>query len=315
MIIGTQDLYLFLRLLNVISERIGDMVELANRAEELQANTPPNPNKVLLDLQTDEEKLAVGMGMEVPLKEPGLKGYKGFLAILYAQLETTACETKMEDAVQQMIGNEAFKVFNLDKMVASMVRHLKAAMDDQLNVKLLQLWHHQVVNGSMTKEKYFEMAARLTRTRTDSVYRFHYSTAIDPDRPEILVELLGSLNQEIFGGSRAETQGGPRSTSGTAASSGEDGKGEVDSVAGAGTGTEAGASMTEGNDEMGEVVSETLLGKGGRSGSHSHSSAESGYSSDGRDKTHGGQEGGSSSGEKEANEELKEGRGKRRRKE
>ncbi|CAM9689999.1 unnamed protein product, partial [Phaeothamnion confervicola] len=46
---------------------------------------------------------------------------------------------KFEEASQLLLGNEAFRLFQLDRVVNALVKHLKAAVDDGNGKRLLDL--------------------------------------------------------------------------------------------------------------------------------------------------------------------------------
>ncbi|CAB1111890.1 unnamed protein product [Ectocarpus sp. CCAP 1310/34] len=190
----TQELYVLMRIHHVLCDRLGKAVKLAEDAKALKAGQKDHPQNPIIreSCETDEEKLMRSLGLgggDSPLafslapppssdgKGGGLRGYSGFLALLYAFTDQSNSELKLEDAVQLTVGNEAYMLFSYDKVINAFLRQLKLVVDDDSSLKMLQLFEHQAALGAFQPARLLSECRKVLKSKVDNLFRLQWSTA------------------------------------------------------------------------------------------------------------------------------------------
>lgn len=159
---GTQMCYIFLRLHHALYARLRTAKVLAHEmqqskrasaaggigedlmSEEIFANgssnaTPSSPRASSLP--------GTGAAMGSGALGGGLSGsnlYSHFLGQVYALVEGSMEQNRFEDFCRTTLGNKAYVLYTLDKIVGQLVKHLQAMANDENVNKLIGLfvYHH-----------------------------------------------------------------------------------------------------------------------------------------------------------------------------
>ncbi|CAN0048324.1 unnamed protein product, partial [Laminaria digitata] len=162
-----------------------------------QRDHPQHPlGREGVELEEDKLLRAIGLGTPDRANNDGhgsaLRGYPGLLTLLYAFTEQNSInDIKLEDAVQLTVGNDAFMLFSYDKVMNCFLRQLKVVMDDQLSLKMLQLFRHQAGLGQSSPTRYLSECSRVVKGRSSNLFRLQWSEA--SEGPEGCCSLLMEL--------------------------------------------------------------------------------------------------------------------------
>ncbi|CAM9790345.1 unnamed protein product, partial [Scytosiphon promiscuus] len=248
MLLCTQELYVLMRIHHVLCERLGKAVTLSEAAKALKDAQKDHPSNPLVrdGVEADEDKLIRSLGLggafasvadkhSPPLsseeekekwrgKGKSLRGYGGFLALLYAFTEQNTSELKLEDAVQLTVGNEAYMLFSYDKVMNAFLRQLKTVVDDDSSLKMLQLFdHQQAALGAFQPARFLSECRKVLKTKVDNLYRLQWSVASTDTPPSssssddgasLLVELVMPTSGSSGGGGGGSSSSSSSSNSG-----------------------------------------------------------------------------------------------------
>ncbi|GMH04285.1 hypothetical protein Nepgr_006124 [Nepenthes gracilis] len=126
-------------------------------------------------------------------KEWGSLGpYTSFLSALYSLLDGSSDNAKFEDDCRDIIGNQSYELFTLDKLIFKLVKQLQTVATDDMDNKLLQLYEYEKSRkpGKFNDSVYNENARVLLHE--ENIYRFECSSS--PAR--LSVQLMGSGNEK-----------------------------------------------------------------------------------------------------------------------
>uniref|UniRef100_A0A7S0TBW7 Histone deacetylase interacting domain-containing protein n=1 Tax=Pseudo-nitzschia delicatissima TaxID=44447 RepID=A0A7S0TBW7_9STRA len=177
LIIGTQSLYLFFRLHQILCRRIA----IARRlAFEVNDNS---------SLQTLVEPI------------PGLKGaaagkrrYESFLSLIYALLDggtgSSSEGGKFEDRVRTLLGHASYELATMDKVISHILKNIQNMANDDTMWSLVQLFRRHIDAGGFKPEALRQEAAYLSEG--EPMYAFQYCP-IQKDRGEKAVLHIESL--------------------------------------------------------------------------------------------------------------------------
>jgi len=177
LIIGTQSLYLFFRLHQILCRRIA----IARRlAFEVNDNS---------SLQTLVEPI------------PGLKGaaagkrrYESFLSLVYALLDggtgSSSEGGKFEDRVRTLLGHGAYELATMDKVISHILKNIQNMANDDTMWSLVQLFRRHIDAGGFKPEALRQEAAYLSEG--EPMYAFQYCP-IQKDRGEKAVLHIESV--------------------------------------------------------------------------------------------------------------------------
>ncbi|XP_071706353.1 paired amphipathic helix protein Sin3-like 2 isoform X2 [Rutidosis leptorrhynchoides] len=118
--------------------------------------------------------------------------YSRFMSALYSLLDGSADNAKFEDDCRDIIGNQSYVLFTLDKLIFKLVKQLQTVADDDTDNKLLQLYEYE---RSRTAEKfidfvYYENAH--VHLHDENIYRFQCSSV--PSR--LTIQLMDDGNEK-----------------------------------------------------------------------------------------------------------------------
>jgi len=159
LIIGTQSLYLFFRLHQILCRRIG----IARRLAFTVGNDP--------SLQTVVEPLRGQVGVAA-----GKRRYEAFLSLVYALLDGgtgSASEGgKFEDRVRTLLGHWSYELATFDKVISHILKNIQNMANDDTMWSLIQLYRRHVDAGGFKPEALRQEAAYLSEG--EPMYAFQY---------------------------------------------------------------------------------------------------------------------------------------------
>jgi paired amphipathic helix protein Sin3a len=180
LIIGTQSLFLFFRLHEILCRRVGIARKLAYEVH----NTP--------SLQTLVEPMPGQYGTAA-----GKRRYEAFLSLVYALLDGGtggASEGgKFEDRVRTLLGHWGYELATMDKLISHILKNIQSMANDDTMWSLVQLFRRHIDAGGFKPEALRQEAAYLSEG--EPMYAFQYCP-IQKDRGEkavLHVESLGVI--------------------------------------------------------------------------------------------------------------------------
>ncbi|XP_030553614.2 paired amphipathic helix protein Sin3-like 2 isoform X1 [Rhodamnia argentea] len=165
---GNDDFYVLFRLHQILYERI------------LSAKTN--------SINTDRRRISEDIGSPDP--------YARFMRILYNLLDGTIDNAKFEDECRDIIGNQSYVLFTLDKLIYKLVKQLQLVASDDMDNKLLQLFDYEKSRKSarFVDPVYYENARIFLHD--ENIYRIEFSFAA----PSLSIQLMDNPNEkpEVF---------------------------------------------------------------------------------------------------------------------
>ncbi|KAM7277930.1 hypothetical protein ACFE04_005064 [Oxalis oulophora] len=123
--------------------------------------------------------------------------YGSFMTALYNLLDGSADNSMFEDECRDILGNQSYVLFTLDKLIYKLVKQLITVATDEMDIKLLNL--HEYENsrgpGKFSDSVYHENARVLLHE--ENLYRLKFSTASSL----VSIQLMDNLIEkpELFG--------------------------------------------------------------------------------------------------------------------
>jgi len=180
LMIGTQSLYLFFRLHQILCHRIGIARKLAFEVK----NDPSF--QTLVEQMPDQSRTASGK-----------RRYESFLSLVYALLDggtgTAAEGGKFEDRVRSLLGHGGYELATMDKLISHILKNIQSMANDDTMWSLVQLFRRHLDAGGFRPEAFRQEAAYLSDG--EHMYAFQLCT-ISKDRGDksvLHVENLGAI--------------------------------------------------------------------------------------------------------------------------
>lgn len=180
--IGTQNLYLFFRLYEILVSRLGAAYELA-------FNVKDN-----LSLQSMVEQM--------PGDDPaalGRKRYDAFLSLVFALVDggtsgSAADGGKFEDRVRSLLGHGGYAMATMDKLISHISKNMQSMVNDDTMWNLMQLYRRHMDAGDFRPEAFREEAAFLSDG--ESMYAFQKCPVhkYGGDKCVLYIEHLGVIS-------------------------------------------------------------------------------------------------------------------------
>ncbi len=232
MFLGSSDLYVLLRLWQVLVSRLkqartlclvnGSYPQLYSENHPVK---PIGPNGEILSpkdlLKIKIDQYGKGLGLSPSDYPPsGLNSYQGLLVMVGASLPYSndkscalAGRSKLGDALQFLIGNDSYMLFTLDKLLLNIGRQLQKVCDDEMSSTLIEVWNTRRASlkeegggGKGTRESYLaavgKALAELQETSGSALPHDVYSFSVLFENsvrctPEFLsIELLGHIDAD-----------------------------------------------------------------------------------------------------------------------
>ena len=151
LMIGTQSLYLFFRLHQILCRRIGIARKLAFEVK----NDP--------SLQTLVEQMPGQYGSGAAA---GKRRYDAFLSLVYALLDGgtggAAEGGKFEDRVRSLLGHGGYELATMDKLISHILKNIQSMANDDTMWSLVQLFRRHLDAGGFKPEAFRQEAAYLS---------------------------------------------------------------------------------------------------------------------------------------------------------
>eukprot|EP00985_Skeletonema_marinoi_P012997 scaffold6389_cov107-Skeletonema_marinoi.AAC.1 len=184
LIIGTQYLYLFFRLhqvlvrrLNIakdISSRVCKNTELRRHIDRLTYEGDPNEGKIR---------------------------YEAFLSLVYSLVETgTGLNeepegAKFEDRVRYLLGNDSYELATMDKLISHILKHLQHMANDETLQNMIEIYRRHKLAGSFKPSAFREEAALMSEG--ENMYAFQICNVPKIDQKILHFEYLGCIAEDI----------------------------------------------------------------------------------------------------------------------
>jgi hypothetical protein len=194
--IGTQNLYLFFRLYQILVTRLGVAYELAFGVKDN------------LTLQSMVEQMPGDDAAAL-----GRKRYDAFLSLVFALLDGgtsgSASEGgKYEDRIRSLLGHGGFKMATMDKLISHILKNMQSMVNDDTMWNLMQLYRRHMDAGDFRPEAFRQEAAFLSDG--ESMYAFQKCPVHKGggDKCVLYVEHLGviSESEEVSGAAVEATE-------------------------------------------------------------------------------------------------------------
>jgi hypothetical protein len=178
--IGTQSLFLFLRLHQLLVRRLSIAYKLA-----YSVGTDP---------------AMVSMVEQMPHGSPETVGktrYEAFLALVYSLFDGGMHGSdggKYEDRIRSLLGNGAYELATLDKLISSIWKNLQSLAQDETMWNLVQLYRRHKDTGMFQPESFRQEAAYLSDH--EPMYAFQHCPIPGKDEAVLHIEYLGIISED-----------------------------------------------------------------------------------------------------------------------
>jgi len=180
--IGTQSLYLFFRLHQILIRRLNIAKQLAFSVCNDRSLT------TLVEQMVGDDN-----------DDLGRKRYEAYLSLVYALIEggysssgSAAEGGKYEDRVRCLLGHGAYELATMDKLLSHIVKNLQNIASDDTMQSLIQLFRRHLDAGSFKPEAFRQEAAYLSEG--DNMFAFQYCKVPDTEKSVIHMEFLGVIS-------------------------------------------------------------------------------------------------------------------------
>jgi len=151
MLMGNNNLYLFIRLHSILTERLGKIYDQAViiAAEEGDSN------------QDKKESTAAALRLKPKNGLSPTDYYPAFLDLVRSLLDGNMENQAYEDTLREMFGIHAFTAFTLDKVIGNAVRQLQQVATDDTCQDCMELFNNERKTGgtggqvSLAEERYY----------------------------------------------------------------------------------------------------------------------------------------------------------------
>jgi paired amphipathic helix protein Sin3a len=189
LVIGTQSLYLFFRLHQILVRRLNIAKRVAySIADDLTLST-------LVEQMEGDDK-----------EQLGRRRYESFLSLVYALIDggasmgtgsggNNAAEGgKYEDRVRCLLGHGGYELATMDKLISHLLKNLQTMGNDETMWNLVELFRRHHVEGCFKPESFRQEAAYLSDG--ESVYAFQHCPLLNEDKSVLYFEYLGVISEE-----------------------------------------------------------------------------------------------------------------------
>jgi paired amphipathic helix protein Sin3a len=184
LIIGTQYLYLFFRLHQVLVRRL-------NIAKDIASSVCKNN-----ELRRHIDRLTY----EGDPNEGTIR-YEAFLSLVYSLIETgTGLNeepegAKFEDRVRYLLGNDSYELATMDKLISHILKHLQHMANDETLQNMIEIYRRHKLAGSFKPSAFREEAALMSEG--ENMYAFQICNVPKLDQKILHFEYLGCIAEDI----------------------------------------------------------------------------------------------------------------------
>lgn len=178
LIFGTQSLYLFFRLHQILVRRLNIAKKMAYQVVEDAS------------LATLIEQLKAD-----PNEDMGRKRYEAYLSLVYALMDGAHSDAggKYEDRVRCLLGHGGFELATMDKLLSHLLKNLQSIAHDDVMLNLVALFRRHCESG-FRPEAFKQEAAYLSEG--DNMFAFQLSSVPGSDSKVLFIESLGVIFED-----------------------------------------------------------------------------------------------------------------------
>jgi paired amphipathic helix protein Sin3a len=174
---GTQNLYLFFRLHQILVSRLNVAKKLA--------------------FSVGDDSTMQTMVEQMPSLNPtaaGRRRYEAYLSLVYALLDGSIESGKYEDRVRSLLGHHGYALATMDKLIAHIWKDVQAMANDETMWNLVQLYRRHLLAGSFQPDAFRQEAAYLSDGEV--MYAFQHCPVIGRDESVLYFEYVGVVEDE-----------------------------------------------------------------------------------------------------------------------
>jgi len=176
---GTQSLYLFFRLHQILVNRLNTAKRLAFSVGDDQS------------LQSMVEQMP-----SVNPKAVGRRRYEAYLSLVYALLDGgvggAAEGGKYEDRVRSLLGHGGYELATMDKLISHIWKDIQLMANDETMWNLVQLYRRHSLAGGFQPEAFRQEAAYLSDG--EPMYAFQHCPISNRDASVLHIEYVGVMD-------------------------------------------------------------------------------------------------------------------------
>ncbi|KAI2507578.1 hypothetical protein MHU86_6871 [Fragilaria crotonensis] len=178
LIFGTQSLYLFFRLHQILVRRL-------NIAKKMAYQVVKDASLATLVEQLKAE----------PNEDMGRKRYEAYLSLVYALMDGAHSDAggKYEDRVRCLLGHGGFELATMDKLLSHILKNLQSIAHDDVMLNLVALFRRHCESG-FRPEAFKQEAAYLSEG--DNMFAFQISRVPGSDDKVLFMESLGVIFED-----------------------------------------------------------------------------------------------------------------------
>jgi C-terminal domain of Sin3a protein len=181
LVFGTQSLYLFFRLHQILIRRL-------IIAKSLAYTVGNDESLVALVEQTNDQNSYT----------TGRRRYEAYISLVYSLLDGgvggAAEGGKYEDRVRSLLGHGAYELATMDKLISHIWKNLQTVAQDDTMWNLVQLYRRHLDAGSFQPEAFRQEAVYLSDG--EQMYAFQYCPVQGRDESVLHMEYLGVVDEE-----------------------------------------------------------------------------------------------------------------------
>jgi len=186
MIIGTQCLYLFFKLHRVLIRRLNIAKKLA-----VSVSKDAALGRHIEQLTHDGDP------------EEGAKRYESFLGLVYSLVDSGNGMSeepeggKYEDRVRSLLGNNAYELTTMDKLIAHVLKHLQNMANDDVLQNMIEIYRRHKLAGNFKPSAFHEEAALMSEG--ENMFTFQICDIPKTDQKIAHCEFLGCIAEDEEG--------------------------------------------------------------------------------------------------------------------
>jgi len=181
--IGTQSLYLFFRLHQILVRRLGIAKELAYSVKD-------DPTIInMVEHMPGEDRSALGR-----------RRYDSFLSLVFALLDggmvgTASDGHKFDDRVRALLGHGGYELTTMDKLISHILKNLQSMANDDAMWNLIQVYRRHMALGSFKPEAFKNEAASVTDGEQMYAFQICPLPKEKGDKAVLHMEYLGVITE------------------------------------------------------------------------------------------------------------------------
>lgn len=126
--ISTQNFYYFLRLYQIMYERMRTAKDICEQAKKIRENNVAHPMKDIAGADSETEDSVLSKHVKA--------GYDGFIGLVCALLDSSMDTPRYEEGCRQLMGNASYILYTMDKLIGQILKQLQVLANDETFEKL-----------------------------------------------------------------------------------------------------------------------------------------------------------------------------------